>query len=204
MNNQFINLLADSAILHKQLSHFAGSALSLNRHIQKRFPDSERTGQCASFISGEVASVSSFYVPSNETDKKLRYSKNAHNKLLFLIEHEDRISTAPQNTEEKEKFEKDSVWRGGVRLYDGPLITVSGFHPVVDEAFSLSLGLAIQGFERDSTREKWIKDQAIKFQNPYALALCVLTKYINPQTGYTYDFETSMEWGLKEIGENFL
>jgi len=96
------------------------------------------------------------------------------------------------------------VYRGGVRLYDGPLITVSGFHPVVDEAFSLMLGLVIQGYERDYTREKWIKDQALRFQNPYVLAFCVLTNYINPRTGYTYGYEKSMEWGLKEIGENFL
>ncbi len=204
MNNKFTNLLADSVILYKQLGHFAGVALSINRDIQKRFSDSERTGQCASFISGEVASVSAFYIPSDQTDKKLRYLKNAQNKLIFLFEHEDRINTAPQNREEKEKFEKDSVWRGGIRLYDGPIITTSGFHPVVDEAFSLNLGLVTQGFERDNTREKWIKDQSIKFQNPYALAFCVMANYINPQTGYTVGYEKSMEWGLKEIGENFL
>lgn len=204
MNNKFTTLLEDSRILEKQLGHFSGVALVINREIQQRFTDSERTGQCAAVISLGLTSVSAFYVPDNETDMKLRYLRNAHNKEIFLLENEHRISTAPQSLVEKQDFEKNSIYRGGIRLEDGKIITISGYHPVVDEAYSLNLGLVTEGIPRDYSREKWIKDQAIKFQNPYALGFCVMANYINPQTGYTVGYRQSIEWGLKEIGENFL
>ncbi len=203
MNNKFINLIADAVYLEKQLGHMSPFAVNFNKEIAKKFPDSERTGQCASFLAGNIACVGAHHVPEGQSDKKLRYSKNGHNKLLFLLEYEDRSSTAPKNTEEKKKFEGDSVYRGGVRLSDGPIITTSGFHPVLDEALSLTIGLLCAdiayGIQTNSLREKWIKDHSFEFQNPYLLAFCSLVNYVP-----TVNYDEALEWGLKEIGENFI
>jgi hypothetical protein len=197
--NKFVDLIANTMLLEKCLGHFSPITTNFNRGISKRFLDSERTGQCASFLGGTYGFVSAYYVPEGESDKKLHYLRNGHNKLIFLLEDEDRISTAPKDIEEKEKFEKNSVWRGGVRLFDGWLITTSGYHPVVDEAHSLNIGLVVQDFNRDYVREKWMKDRALEFQNPWALALASLTSQIT-----TVNFVDALEWGQKEIGENFL
>lgn len=201
--NKFIDLLAHTVFLEKQLGHLSPYAVNLNEEIGKKLSDSTRTGQCASFLAGKISAVSAYHVPDGLTEKKLRYLKNAHNKLLFLLEHDNRINTTPKNDEEKDQFEKDSIYRGGIRLDDKLIITTSGFHPVIDESFSLTLGLMcieiVYGSETHNKREKWIKDRSLEFQNPYVLALCSLVNYV-PRINY----EKAMDWGLKEVGENFL
>lgn len=196
--NKFVDLIAETMLLEKCLGHFSGITTNFNREISQRFPDSERTGQCASFLGGTYGFVSAYHVPEGQSDKKLRYLRNGHNKLIFLLENEDRISTAPKNKEEKEKFEKDSVWRGGIRLFDCWLVTTSGYHPVVDEAHSLNIGLVAQGFDRNETREKWMMDRALEFQNPWALALGSLLGQVP-----TINYAEALRWGQREIGEDF-
>lgn len=197
--NKFADLIADTVLLKKCLGHYSGITTNFNKEISKKIPDSERTGQCASFLGATHTFVSAYHVPEGQSDKKLRYLRAAHNKLIFLLENEDRISTAPKNEEEKQKFEKDSLWRGGIRLFDGWLITTSGYHPIVDEAHSLVIGLTAQGFDRNETREKWMMDRALEFQNPWALALGSLLGQIP-----TINYSEALRWGQKKIGENFL
>ncbi len=199
MHNKFTNLLEEAKILQKQLGHLSPFALILNKELAQTstdFQSSQRTGQCASFIYNPSVAISAHHLPEGATDQKLRYVRNGQNKLIFLLENEERISTAPINLAEKEKLGSESIYRGGIKLPGYPIITTSGYHPVIDEAFSLNLGLVYQGFEIEEARETWIKAYSYQFGNPYAFALSSLAHYVST------DYQKALDWGLKEIGED--
>jgi hypothetical protein len=188
--------------LHSQwlkniVPHYAPLALRLNEWVEnKDFVEFKRTGPCGVFINKDDTTIGYHHIPDNVDDPKFRYSTNANNKVIFLLENPIRKSTKAKDEEERKLLEGKSIWRGGILLPDGTRIGTSGFHPLVDEAMDIHIGLLVTTVKTDrEEKTKWVKDRAIEFQNPYALCLSSMVS----QHSLNLTPEKALEWGLKNI-----
>jgi len=181
--------------LKKAVPHYAPLALRLNEQVEnKDFVTFKRTGPCGVIVARNNSLFSYQHIPENVDDPKFRYLRNALNKQIFLFENFDRQSTKPKDQEEKILLESQSIWRGGIRLADGLTISTSGFHPLIDEAMDIHLGLLMSPIFQPKMRELWVKKQALNFQNPYALCLSAMANYVQ-----TISPEDALDWGINNI-----
>lgn len=189
------NMFEVGGWLKKAVPHYAPLALRLNEQVENEdFITFKRTGPCGVIVARNNSLFSYQHIPENIDDPKFRYLRNATNKEIFLFENPDRQSTKPKDQEEKILLEDQFIWRGGIRLPDGLTISTSGFHPLVDEAMDIHLGLVMSPIFEPKMREEWVKEKAIQFQNPYALCLSAMANYIQ-----TISPEDALDWGMTNI-----
>lgn len=192
--NRFEIILNEVKYFSKLIGHMRHIALEINKTADETktdFVNSKRTGQCAIVVQSGLQRVGAHY--SDDAEEKIRYSIVANNKINFLLENPERENTFPQNENERIQFESRKIFGGGIRTRDFPLVAVSGFHPRIDEGFSIVAASHMTGFPSDGEYVKRIQCLSKYFCNPYALAIFCGAKPIKEM-----GFEGAIEWGKNE------
>lgn len=134
LNYSLPNTLTSASLnLGNFMNKLVDAALDLNRtnaETKADYETSRRTGQCHIVWGNEDWRAGIQFIPTSETEKKVRYQIVANNKFTYLLANPEQGTTPLQP--------ENLIFPGGVR-YLKEIAAVSGFHPKIDEAMAVIL-----------------------------------------------------------------